>query len=77
MRRHRPVRPASARALPAELNGFDSPEAFKDAIFGIPFLVTMIGFVPGLTWGYQLVTADRQIFVSGRVIEVARGTFHL
>ncbi|HEY2209825.1 MAG TPA: carboxyltransferase domain-containing protein, partial [Gaiellaceae bacterium] len=47
----------------AQLNGFDSPEAFKDAVFGIPFLVTMIGFVPGLTWGYQLVTADRQIEV--------------
>jgi urea carboxylase len=47
----------------AQLNGFDSPEAFADAVFGTPFLVTMIGFVPGLTWAYQLVTADRQIEV--------------
>jgi urea carboxylase len=47
----------------AQLNGFDSPEAFKDAVFGTPFLVTMIGFVPGLTWAYQLVAPDRQIEV--------------
>jgi urea carboxylase len=47
----------------AELNGFKSVDAFREAVFGTPFLVTMIGFVPGLTWGYQLVTADRQIEV--------------
>src|SRR3954462_12967022 len=47
----------------AQLNGFESPEAFRDAVFGVPFLVTMIGFVPGLTWGYQLVAAERQIEV--------------
>src|SRR3954462_4831610 len=47
----------------AQLNGFDSTQAFKNAVFGTPFLVTMIGFVPGLTWDYQLVTSDRQIEV--------------
>ncbi len=47
----------------ARLNGFDSPDALRDAVFETPFLVTMIGFVPGLTWGYQLVPADRQIEV--------------
>jgi urea carboxylase len=47
----------------AQLNGFDSTQAFRDAVFGTPFLVTMIGFVPGLTWDYQLVASDRQIEV--------------
>jgi urea carboxylase len=47
----------------AQLNGFPSVDAFREAVFGVPFLVTMIGFVPGLTWGYQLVTPDRQIEV--------------
>ena len=47
----------------AQLNGFPSADDFRQAVFGTPFLVTMLGFVPGLTWGYQLVPADRQIEV--------------
>lgn len=47
----------------AQLNGYPSVDAFRQAVFGTPFLVTMLGFVPGLTWGYQLVSADRQIEV--------------
>lgn len=47
----------------AQVNGFSSTDAFRAAVFGTPFLTTMIGFVPGLAWGYQLVAADRQIEV--------------
>jgi urea carboxylase len=47
----------------AQLNGYSSTEAFRDAVCGTPFLATMLGFVPGLTWGYQLVPAERQIEV--------------
>ncbi len=45
----------------AELNGFDSVSAFVDAHSGAPHMVTMIGFVPGLPWSYQMVPQDRQI----------------
>jgi urea carboxylase len=47
----------------AQLNGFDSKEAFIDAVCGAPFLVSMIGFVPTVPWCYQLVPDDRQIEV--------------
>jgi urea carboxylase len=47
----------------AELNGYDSPEAFIDAICGAPFIVSMTGFVPDLAWDYQLVEPGRQIEV--------------
>lgn len=47
----------------AELNGYSSADAFIAAIVGTPFIVSMIGFVPGLPWGYQLVPADQQIEV--------------
>jgi urea carboxylase len=47
----------------AQINGFPTTDAFRDAVFGTPFLATMLGFVPGLVWGYQLVPQDRQIEV--------------
>ena len=47
----------------ARINGFDSPESFIEALLGSPWLVTMIGFVPGLPWTYQLVPPEGQIEV--------------
>lgn len=47
----------------AELNGYASTDEFIAAIVDTPFIVSMIGFVPGLPWGYQLVPRDRQIEV--------------
>ena len=41
----------------AERNGYDSSQAFIDAICGAPFVVSMTGFVPDLAWDYQLVAA--------------------
>lgn len=47
----------------AELNGYSDVDSFIAAIVGTPFIVSMIGFVPGLPWGYQLVPQERQIEV--------------
>ncbi|GIN90561.1 allophanate hydrolase [Siminovitchia terrae] len=45
----------------ARINGFDSTDALIDAMTGAPYLVTMIGFVPGLPWCYQMVPREQQI----------------
>ncbi|TYT60400.1 5-oxoprolinase subunit B family protein [Natrialba swarupiae] len=47
----------------AELNGFDSVEAFIDAFVAAPHMVTMVGFVPGLPWCFQMVPRERQLEV--------------
>jgi urea carboxylase len=47
----------------ARINGFDSKEDFVEALLGSPWLVTMIGFVPGLPWTYQLVPSEEQVEV--------------
>jgi len=45
----------------ARINGFDSKEDLIKAITDSPYLVTMIGFVPGLPWCYQMVPNEQQI----------------
>ncbi|ADD07571.1 putative biotin-dependent carboxyltransferase (plasmid) [Natrialba magadii ATCC 43099] len=47
----------------AELNGFDSAEDFIDAFVGAPHMVTMVGFVPGLPWCFQMVPRSEQLEV--------------
>jgi len=47
----------------ARINGFDSAEEFIEAHAGAPHMVTMIGFVPGLPWAFQMVPRDQQIEV--------------
>lgn len=47
----------------ARINDFDSVEAFVEAHAGAPHMVTMVGFVPGLPWCFQMVGRDRQIEV--------------
>lgn len=47
----------------AKINGYDSKEAFIQAITDAPFLVSMIGFVPGLPWCFQMVPREKQIEV--------------
>lgn len=47
----------------ARINGYDSKEAFIQAIDSAPFLVSMIGFVPGLPWCFQIVRQEKQIEV--------------
>lgn len=47
----------------ARINGYDSVEAFIDAHSGAPYMVSMVGFVPGLPWMFQMVPYDEQIEV--------------
>lgn len=47
----------------ARVNGFDSVQAFIDHMAGNPWIVTMLGFVPGLPFCYQLEPRERQIQV--------------
>ena len=45
----------------ARVNGFDNVESFIGRLAGNPWIVTMLGFVPGLPFCYQLEPQDRQI----------------
>lgn len=47
----------------ARVNGFDNVESFIAQVAGNPWIVTMLGFVPGLPFSYQLEPQDRQIQV--------------
>lgn len=47
----------------ARINGFDSVEAFIQAHSGSPWFVTMVGFVAGLPFMFQMVPRKRQIEV--------------
>ncbi|MEJ2867051.1 carboxyltransferase domain-containing protein [Actinomycetospora sp. OC33-EN08] len=47
----------------ARINGYDTTDAFVDALASSPYLVTMMGFVPGLPWCFQLVPRERQVEV--------------
>lgn len=47
----------------ARINGYDSKEDIIKAMTDSPYLVSMIGFVPGLPWCYQMVPQEKQIEV--------------
>lgn len=47
----------------ARINGFDDVHSLVEAMTGAPWIVTMLGFVPGLPFCYQLVERERQIQV--------------
>ncbi|WP_254546919.1 5-oxoprolinase subunit B family protein [Halomarina pelagica] len=47
----------------ARINGFETAEAFVDAFVGSPHMVTMVGFVPGLPWCFQMVPRSEQLEV--------------
>jgi urea carboxylase len=47
----------------ARINRFEDVPQLIEALSGAPYLVTMIGFVPGLPFCYQMVPQDRQIEV--------------
>ena len=47
----------------AKINGFDSVEAFIEAHHSQPWFVSMVGFVSGLPFLYQLVDRDKQLQV--------------
>ncbi len=47
----------------ARINGYESVDAFIEAHSGSPWFVSMVGFVSGLPFLYQMVDRDRQIQV--------------
>lgn len=47
----------------ARINGFDSVESFIEHHAGAPHMVTMVGFVPGLPFCFQMRPRDEQIEV--------------
>jgi urea carboxylase len=47
----------------ARINGFEDVQAFIDAHSGSPWLASMVGFVAGLPFLYQMVPRDRQLEV--------------
>ncbi|MGG1658233.1 5-oxoprolinase subunit B family protein [Brevibacillus sp. NRS-1366] len=47
----------------ARINGYPNKEQFIEALTSFPFLVSMVGFVPGLPWCYQMVPREQQIEV--------------
>ncbi|WP_425387681.1 5-oxoprolinase subunit B family protein [Aneurinibacillus terranovensis] len=47
----------------ARINGYASKEDFIRAITDYPFLVSMIGFVPGLPFCFQMVNREQQLEV--------------
>ena len=47
----------------ARVNGYASTADFIKAITDYPFLVSMVGFVPGLPWCFQMVDREKQIEV--------------
>lgn len=47
----------------ARINGYRSKEDFIQALTSYPFLVSMVGFVPGLPWCFQIVPREQQIEV--------------
>ena len=47
----------------ARVNGYADVAAFVGAHSGSPWFVSMVGFVAGLPWTYQLVERDKQIQV--------------
>lgn len=47
----------------ARINGYDSAEAFIEAFHASPWFVSMVGFVAGLPFMYQLVEREKQLQV--------------
>ena len=47
----------------ARINGFDDVQGFIDAHAGAPWLASMVGFVAGLPFLYQMVGRERQLQV--------------
>ncbi|MFD0854695.1 carboxyltransferase domain-containing protein, partial [Actinomadura adrarensis] len=45
----------------ARINGYEGVPQFIEALAGAPWIVTMLGFVPGLPFCYQMVPRERQI----------------
>jgi len=62
------------------INGFASPEEFIAAHHGAPYYVSMLGFVPGLPWCFQMVQREKMLevpkYVRPRTDTPARALSH-
>jgi urea carboxylase len=47
----------------AQINGFKSEQEFIEAHHGAPYYVSMVGFVPGLPWCFQMVPREKMLEV--------------
>lgn len=47
----------------ARINGYSNKQDFIEALTSYPFLVSMVGFVPGLPFCFQMVEREKQIEV--------------
>ena len=47
----------------ARINGFATEQEFIEAHHGAPYYVSMVGFVPGLPWCYQMMPRERMLEV--------------
>jgi urea carboxylase len=47
----------------AKINGYKNKEDFIKALTDYPYIVSMVGFVPGLPWCFQIVPREKQIEV--------------
>ena len=45
------------------INGFSSTDEFVEAHHSSPFYVSMVGFVPGLPWAFQMVPREKMLQV--------------
>src|SRR5260370_35480020 len=43
------------------INGFSDKQGFIQAHSGRPYWISMVGFVPGTAWGYQIVPRERTL----------------
>ncbi len=43
------------------INGYSNQDEFIAAHSGTPYWISMIGFVPGTAWGFQMVSRERSI----------------
>lgn len=63
-----------------EINGFATQEEFIAAHHGAPYYVSMLGFVPGLPWCYQMVRREQMLevpkYVRPRTDTPARALSH-
>lgn len=61
--RHQEPESANDMEYAAKINGYDSIDAFFDAYTSSPWFVSMVGFVAGLPFLFQMVERDKQIEV--------------
>jgi urea carboxylase len=63
-----------------EINGFATQEEFIQAHHGAPYYASMLGFVPGLPWCYQMVHREKMLevpkYVRPRTDTPARALSH-